>query len=136
MCNRIADCGCGSKRKVNYSERNAEPARSFACNELTHAGNFECGFFDKVGNGGQIAVASLCKSRTNNAGTRNADIDNAVGLARSVECARHKRVILGSVAENYELCGTYAASVRSQLGTFFDNMTHHCNGVHIYAGFC
>ena len=121
------------KRKIDNAERYAEPAGGFARNELTHACDLEGRPLYQIGNGGQIAVARLGESRSDNSGAGYADVYNAVRLARAVECTRHKRVILRGVAKHHQLCGADAVPVGGQLRAAAHHPAHHCDGIHIDA---
>ena len=50
-----------------------------------------------------------CRARAYDAGSGDADVDHAVALADTVECARHEGVILHGVAEYNYLCSAEAA---------------------------
>ena len=58
----------------------------------------------------------------------------AVRLARAVEGARHKGVVLRRVAEDHQFSRTDTVALCGDLGRAADDGAHHCNGIHIDAG--
>ena len=101
MRNRIADRRCGRQRKVHNAERHAEPFCRFFGDKLTDAGDFKRSFLNRVRNVCNIAVRDFRQRRAHHAGTGNADIDDTVRLARTVERPRHKRVVFRRVAKDH-----------------------------------
>ncbi len=115
----ISDGGSGSEGEVDDTEGYAETPARFLCDELTHACNLERRSLDEIRDLGDIlAFAVLCKCRAHYARARNADVDNGIRLTDTVERARHKGVVLGSVAEDNELRGADAVAVGGDLGGF------------------
>ena len=77
-------------RPHRLRRRTARTRRSLFCHQLTDSRNLECGLFDNVGKLVKRAVTCAANGTRHNAGARNADIDNTVRLAYTVECACHK----------------------------------------------
>ena len=133
MSYRVANCGCGREREVNYAERNVEPSRRLCSNQLSHSRYLERGLLDDVSKLGEIAISRALDSRAYDSGARNAYVYNRFRLSDSVERACHKGIILGHVCEHHELRASHRIVVLGQISRLFDDVTHHSNGIHIYS---
>ena len=71
---------------------------------------------------------------SNNAGTGNADVNDALGLSRTVVRARHERVVFDGIGKNYQFEAGAAVRIIEILSSSFYNASHKRNGVHIYPG--
>ena len=131
MGNGVAHGRSRSQGEVNDTERNAEPCGSFVADQLTHTGDFECSFLDNIGDLADVCLGVLAECRAYNTRTGNSDIDLAVVFAHAVECACHEGVILNGIAEYNDLCRAEVAVVLGCLSGVADNLTHHCNCVHV-----
>ena len=65
------------------------------------------------------------------AGTGDADIDNGVALADSMEGTGHERVVVRSIAEDHELGRTDAQTVSTGFGSLAHDLAHEFHGVHV-----
>ena len=136
VCHGVADCGRRRKGEIDDAERNTETFRRFTADELSHTGNLECRSFDDVRDLRQIAVGTFRKRRAYNARTGYADVNDAVRLSHTVESTRHKRIVLGSVAEHDELRTADAVAVRRLFCGFSNHASHKRHGIHIDARLC
>ena len=67
-------------------------------------------------------------------GAGNAHVDDAVRLANAVERARHKGIVLHSVAEHHQLGAAQTVPAFRQVGRLFDDAAHTGHRVHVDAG--
>ena len=67
-------------------------------------------------------------------GAGNAHVDDAVRLTHAVERARHKGVVLHSVAEHHQLGAAQTVLVSRQMGRLLDDAAHTGHRVHVDAG--
>ena len=131
----VADGGRGCQRQVNDTGRHTQPLAGKVCHQLAQTGDLEGGALDQLGHLVHRGVLRQLGQRGAH-GTRagNADMDLAVRLARAVERARHKRVVLGRIAEDDQLGIAHAHVVLRQLGGLAHDLAHQFDGVHVDAG--
>ena len=133
--NAVADGGRRGQRQVDDARRHAETLAGEVCHQLAQAGNFERRALDQLGHLIHRGVfRQLGQRSTHRTGAGNADVDLAVRLARAVERARHKRVVLGRIAEDDQLGIAHAHVVLRQLSGLAHDLAHQFDGIHIDAG--
>ena len=121
-----------SEREIDDAERHAEPPGRLPRDELTHARDLKRRALDRLGHDVKALALALLQ-RLIDAGAGNADVHRALGLARAVERARHKWVILHRVAENDELRARESVRIGGERGALFDNAAHLRHSVHVDA---
>ncbi|MPN16126.1 hypothetical protein SDC9_163464 [bioreactor metagenome] len=68
------------------------------------------------------------------AGARDADVDDTLGLALTVKGAGHKGVVLYGVGKYDKLCAAKTVGVGRCRRSLFDDFTHAAHRVHVDAG--
>ena len=134
MRDRVADSRGRGEGEIDDAERYGQSLRRLLCDQLTHTGDLERGFLHEIGNLGDILTICLFECGSYYAGTRNADIDDAVRFTDAVKCARHEGVILHGVTEGDELRRADAVVIGGELGGIDNRLTHHLYRVHIDTG--
>jgi hypothetical protein len=81
-----------------------------------------------------ISAISPRDGRLDHAGTADADVDHAIGLARAVEGARHERVVVRSVGEDHELGAAEAVVVLRPLRRLDEDPADRQDRVHVDPG--
>lgn len=134
MRDRVADRRGRGERQVDDAAADAEAFCGFGGDQLPDAGDLERGLFDDFGDLCEVAL-DLFQRDFDDSGTGDADVDDAVVLARAEERARHKGVVLDRVGEHDQLGAGDAVLVASEVGGAFEDAAHQADGVHIDACF-
>ena len=130
--NAVADGRGGGQRQVDDARRYAKALAGKVGHQLAQTGDLERCALDQLSHFVHRGVlGQLGQRRTHGTGAGNADVDLAVRLARAVERTRHKRVVLGRVAEHDELGVAHAHVVLGQLGGLAHDLAHQLDGVHV-----
>jgi len=131
VCNTVPNCWSWCERKVYNAEFYAEHFRSPLTNQLTHSSNLECSLFNDVCQFVDGSIRILRNGRANNTRARNANIDDTIRFADTVECTCHERIIFRCVTEYNQLRWANTLPVSSQLGRFQNDFAHHLYSIHV-----
>ena len=135
MRHAVADCRRRRQRKVNNTKLRIQSAGCFLRNQLANAGNFKSSLFYGFSHSADICAAHSFKRMFNNAGSADADINYAFRLGYTMKSTGHKRIILYSIAENYQFGAANSITVSRQFSRLFYHAPHFRNGIHVNAAF-
>jgi hypothetical protein len=95
--------GGGGKAQVDDAEGDIQPLGGLAGNQLTNAGDLECGALDGFRHHVKGLSLDGFQGGLDDAGAGNAHVDGAFGLANAAERACHEGVVLHCIAEHHQL---------------------------------
>lgn len=129
----MAGVGASDRSTIPFST----PRRwgGLAAHELAGAGDLKGGLLNLLGDfHHRCGIGQRLQGCGHNAGARDANVDDGVGLATAVDSARHKRGVLDHIGEADELGGANGILVGRELGSVDDGLGGHEHGVHVDAG--
>ncbi len=135
MGDGVADGGSGGEGEVDDAEGDIEPAGGLVGDQLADSRDLERGVLDELRHFGDVGVGDLLEGMADDTGTGDTDVDDAVGLAGTVEGACHEGVVFDRVAEDDELGRGDAFPVGRLFGAFADDLSHEGDGIHVDARF-
>ena len=131
----VADGGRGSQRQVDNALFDTQATGGLAAHELAGTGDLKGGLLNLFGDfHHRCGIGQRLQGCSHNAGTRDAYVDDGVGLATSVDGTRHKRGVLDHVGKADKLGGANGILVCRKLGGIDDGLSRHEHGIHVDAG--
>ena len=131
----VTDSRCRSQRKVHDTKGDPQTFGGFLGHQLSYSGHFKSSFLNSFAEHFKILSPYSFQSSLYNSRAGNAYVNNCVCFCHAMEGSRHKRIVIRSVAENYQLGTAQRILVSCSFGCFQDNISHKTHCIHINAGF-
>src|SRR5438270_417385 len=132
---RITGHRCGRQRKIDDPERDSQPARSFAANQLTGPREFERKLLDYLRKVLKWKIAiSMLDRVIDNAGAGDADIQYRFRLADAVKRPGHEWIVFDGVGETNKLGAGNPEAILRAFGGLLNQMAHARDCIHVDSG--